>query len=169
MVLSAIFAFAPSPLEKIEHTTAQSTHTVPKVDKPVETASEPSQQPIVKEQPKPQPKPEKPKEPPKIAQPASSGDCASELKKYDWPQAVAYRVMMKESSNDPNNLNDTPATKDYSVGCFQVNLYGANARSRPSEAYLKVASNNVAYAYGLWKGTRSFHQHWPNTCRMVGC
>lgn len=100
---------------------------------------------------------------------AGSGDCASELTKYDWDQATAYRVMMKESSNNPGNLNNNPGTGDYSVGCFQINLYGANASSRPSEAWLKVAANNVAYAYQLWSGSRSFMGHWPNTCRAVGC
>lgn len=98
-----------------------------------------------------------------------SGSCEAEIAKYDWPQATAIRVMMQESSGNPGTLNNNPATGDYSVGCFQINLYGANAYSRPSEATLKIASENVAYAYRLWVGTRSFWGNWPNTCRKVGC
>lgn len=96
--------------------------------------------------------------------------CASELKKYNWPKDVAYRVMMQESTNDHKTVNDTPATGDYSIGCFQINLYGANARTRPSEPWLKNPKNNVSYAYRLWKGKGgTFWTDWPNTCRKVGC
>jgi hypothetical protein len=89
---------------------------------------------------------------PSPIQTAGSGSCAAEIAKYDWPQAVAYNVMMAESKGDPGTVNDNPRTGDYSIGCFQINLYGANARTRPSEAWLKVAANNVSYAYGMWKG-----------------
>lgn len=99
---------------------------------------------------------------------AGSGDCASEIKKYNWNQNVAYNVMMQESGNNPGVVNNNPATGDYSVGCFQINLYGANARTRPSEAWLKNAANNVSYAYGMWQG-----QGWGpwgfTTCKKVAC
>ncbi len=116
----------------------------------------------------------KPSNQPSVAQVAStggtgSGDCASEIARYNWPQGAAHRVMMQESGNNPGILNDNPATGDYSVGCFQINLYGRNALNRPSEATLKIASENVAYAYKLWSGTSSFWGNWPNTCRKVGC
>lgn len=100
-----------------------------------------------------------------------SGSCGKELSKYNWPQNTAYRVMMHESGNDPTNLNDNPSTRDYSVGCFQINLFGANALSRPSETWLKVASNNVSYAYDMYVGQgRTFCTTggWINTCKFLG-
>lgn len=108
---------------------------------------------------------------PAVSTSGSGGDCASELSKYDWNVDHAHRVMMKESSNVPHNLNDNPATGDYSVGCFQINLYGANARTRPSEAWLKNPANNVQYAYQLYVSQgRTFCTTggWYNTCRAVG-
>lgn len=77
----------------------------------------------------------------------SGGSCEAEIAKYDWPQGLARAVMLAESSGDPNNLNDDASTGDYSVGCFQVNIRGANARTRPSEAELKNAEINVRWSY----------------------
>lgn len=73
--------------------------------------------------------------------------CAGEVAKYDWNKSVANAVMLAESGGDPTELNDTPATGDYSVGCFQVNIYKELARSRPSEAELKDPAVNVKWAY----------------------
>lgn len=84
-----------------------------------------------------------------------SGSCAAEIAKYDWVQSVALAVMMAESGGNPGNVNNNPATGDYSVGCFQINLYGANAASRPSEAELKNAATNVSFAYRLYKSNGS--------------
>lgn len=78
---------------------------------------------------------------------ATGGSCEAEIAKYDWPQGLARAVMLAESSGDPNNLNDDASTGDYSVGCFQVNIRGANARTRPSEAELKNAEINVRWSY----------------------
>lgn len=90
--------------------------------------------------------------------------CASEIKKYDWNQTVAYEVMMVESGNNHSIVNDNPSTGDYSVGCFQINLYGNLKNTRPSEAWLKVPANNVEYAYQMWSS-----QGWTpwghTTCR----
>lgn len=98
-----------------------------------------------------------------------SGDCAAEIAKYDWNYSVALAVATAESGLNPNQLNDNPATGDYSVGCFQINLYGANALHRPSEAWLKVAANNVSYAYQIYVGNGySFLGQW-GTCRTVSC
>ncbi len=102
---------------------------------------------------------------------AGSGSCADEIAKYDWPKDQAERIMQQESGNNPGKLNDNPLTGDYSVGCFQVNLFGRLALNRPSEDWLKVASNNVSYAYGMWKGAGgSFCTSggWINTCAIVG-
>lgn len=106
--------------------------------------------------------------PPVIAQ--ASGSCADEIKKYPWPQKTAYDVMMIESTNNPGVVNDNPRTGDYSVGCFQINLIGAMRAARPSEASLKIASVNVAYAYGMWKSQGGFCSTagWRNTCIKLG-
>lgn len=91
----------------------------------------------------------------------TGGSCEAEIAKYDWPQNLARAVMLAESSGNPTIVNNNPATRDYSVGCFQINLYGANARTRPSEAWLKNAANNVSYAYGIYKANgSSFAGQW---------
>jgi hypothetical protein len=97
-----------------------------------------------------------------------SGSCADEVKKYDWNQASAMAVMMQESGGRAGVINNNPNTGDYSVGCFQINLYGGNAATRPSAEYLQNAANNVAYAYGMWKaqGWKPWGNH---TCKVVTC
>jgi hypothetical protein len=108
---------------------------------------------------------------PKLSQKAyaSSGSCADEITKYDWNHNTALAVARAESGLNPGALNDNPRTGDYSVGCFQINLYGANARNRPSEATLRVASENVAYAYKIYVGNgRSFKGQW-GVCRNIAC
>lgn len=119
------------------------------------------------------PDPPKPKVAPKAnvsttspVQSAGSGSCAAEVAKYSWNQTVAYNVMMAESGGVAGKVNDNPSTGDYSVGCFQINLYGSLKYSRPSEAWLKVAANNVKYAYDMYVG-----QGWTpwghTTCRYI--
>ena len=103
--------------------------------------------------------------------PASSGDCLSEIVKYDWPQDQAYKVMFQESTNNPTVINDNPRTGDYSVGCFQINLIGRMRATRPSEESLLIAENNVRYAYQMYvEQGRTFCKTsgWYNTCRKVG-
>jgi len=108
---------------------------------------------------------------PKVPQPTvtASSSCASEIKKYDWNQTVAYEVMMAESSNNHSIVNDNPSTGDYSVGCFQINLYGNLRNTRPSESWLKVPENNVAHAYKMYQS--SGWSPWGyTTCRYkVSC
>lgn len=101
---------------------------------------------------------------------SGSGNCYTEAAKYDWNYNVAKAVINAESGGRPGVVNNNPRTKDYSVGCFQINLYGANAKSRPSEAWLKVASNNVSYAYQIYVNNgRSFWGQW-GACRTgIGC
>lgn len=106
-----------------------------------------------------------------IADGAHSGDCLSELGKYDWPQDKARKIMMAESGNVPTVVNDNPSTGDYSVGCFQVNLKDELRKTRPSEAWLKKASNNVKYANGMYNAQgRTFCKTsgWYTSCKRVG-
>ena len=115
---------------------------------------------------------------------AAGGNCAAEILKYDWNQEVAYNVMMVESSNKPTNLNDNPKTGDYSVGCFQINLYGSNLQAKYGTAkslgytggvdrdslqeWLWNAENNVKVAYTMWRG--SGWGPWNfTTCKKVAC
>lgn len=99
-----------------------------------------------------------------------SGDCAAEIAKYDWSQTVAMQVMLAESGGSPSTVNNNPATGDYSIGCFQVNIYGANARYRPSEAELKNAAINVEWAYNNYvRNGRSFIGQWGVCRSAVAC
>ena len=72
------------------------------------------------------------------------------LGQYDWDAEIAYKVMMAESGGKETALNNNPSTKDYSVGLFQINLYGNLADYRPSKKWLSVGSNNIEYAYKMW-------------------
>lgn len=101
----------------------------------------------------------------------ATGDCLSELSKYDWDYNQAKTIMELESSNIPSRVNDNPATGDYSVGCFQINLIGKMRYTRPSENWLKVASNNVSYAYQMYVAQgRTFCKTsgWRNSCIKAG-
>lgn len=107
----------------------------------------------------------KPQKPKKKIKPT----CVSEIKKYNWHIPTAVAVMNVESGGDYTIVNDNPATGDYSIGCFQVNIKGALAYNRPTEKELKKPEVNVAFAYGLyrdvgWCSTAG----WYNTCKKLG-
>ena len=79
--------------------------------------------------------------------------------------------MMIESGNNPLTINDNPSTGDYSVGCFQINLIGSMRYTRPSEEWLKIASNNVSYAYRMYieqGSTFCKSSGWANSCKKAG-
>ncbi len=79
--------------------------------------------------------------------------------------------MMVESGGSSSIINDNYATGDYSVGCYQVNILGALARNRPSEAELKDPTINVRWAYQHWLAegkTFCKTSGWYNTCKKLG-
>lgn len=97
------------------------------------------------------------------------GDCAAEIAKYNWNQNVALAVARAESGLRPGVINNNPGTRDYSIGCFQVNIYGANARNRPSQEQLINAAVNVQWAYNNYLSNGgSFVGQW-GVCRKISC
>lgn len=106
--------------------------------------------------------------------------CAAEINKYSsWNQGVAYNVMMAESGNAAETVNDNPATGDLSFGCFQVNLLGsANLIAKfgtakahgytgamdvaPLSDWLHNPANNVAVAEDMYRS--SGWAPWKYTC-----
>lgn len=90
------------------------------------------------------------------------------IRQYDWNDEIAISIMLAESQCDVDVVNDNPATKDYSVGLFQVNLYGTNAKYRPSEEALKDPKVNIEFAYKLYKSS-GFQSQWGVCRRSVNC
>ncbi len=93
------------------------------------------------------------------------------ISRYDWDADSAYKIMMCESSGNPNANNFNHRTRDNSFGLFQINLYGNLANDRPSAEWLKVPENNIAYAYELYvKEGRRFGTTggWFNCARARG-
>ena len=90
---------------------------------------------------------------------SSCNDYREELEKYDWDVEKAISICTCESGGDTNIVNDNPTTGDYSVSLFQINLFGNNAKTRPSEEWLKIPANNISYAYTLYK-SGGFERHW---------
>lgn len=159
IIITSILAFL---IPQVHVKEPMQVHPAPKYEviyaEPVEVEIPAKIEAVAKvEEPKPEPKP------------VASGDCAAEIYKYDWNHTVALNVARAESGLRPGAVNDNPRTKDYSIGCFQINLYGANARTRPSEAHLKNAANNVAFAYKIYVANgRSFKGQW-GVCRIIYC
>ena len=100
-----------------------------------------------------------------------SGSCEASIRRI-FPtsqHSTAIRVMLQESSGNPANHNYNERTRDNSYGCFQVNLWGANARNRPPASELVKADVNVAFAYNLWKSTGWCSSGgWLNTSKKLG-
>lgn len=84
------------------------------------------------------------------------------LAQYDWNVDYMLLIMSRESQCIATKLNDTPRTKDYSVGLLQINLYGTNKNYRPSELALYDPATNIAQGYKQWKGS-SYCAQWT-TC-----
>ena len=113
------------------------------------------------------PQPTTPQEAPKQA---TGGDCEQEIAKYNWDYNTAVSVAKAESGLRSDALNNNPATGDYSVGCFQINLFGGNAASRPSEQDLRNPAVNVEFAYKLYSSNgHSFLGQWGVCRNKVKC
>ena len=107
---------------------------------------------------------------PQAAPEQATGGCEQEIAKYSWDYNTAVSVARAESGLRSYIVNNNPATGDYSVGCMQINIYGANAQYRPSEQQLKDPAVNVAYAYKLYTGNgNSFIGQWGVCGSKVQC
>lgn len=169
VAMGVTLASLPKTITPVEapHTAVQSETVTSSAIK--EIPAEPA--PVAVEQPKPP-----------VTQPAPSGNCADEVRKYGWNHTVALAVMGAESSGNVATHNDDPGTGDYSIGCFQINLLGSsNLRAKYRDAvrvgytggmsvaelevWLKNAHNNVAVAHIMWSD-----QGWTpwgaTTCRV---
>lgn len=82
------------------------------------------------------------------------------ISQYDWNVATAYRIMMCESSGNPNAHNFSYRTLDDSWGLFQINLWGNLKKNRPSPEWLLVPENNIAYAHQMY--LRNGWRPWRN-------
>lgn len=167
LILAVVFVLTFALLNLTERPPHQATLTVSETASALApeptTAPAPVETPAAAEpEPAPQPEPVDPAAP--------AGTCQGEIAKYDWAQGTALAVSFAESGYDVNTLNDNPSTGDYSVGCFQINIYGANARTRPSEAELKDPAVNVAWAYKLYASNgHSFIGQWGVCRNKVQC
>jgi outer membrane biosynthesis protein TonB len=154
------FKLGIAQLDKIVPETAPEPPQAPVVAEVVETPPPVVPEPVAPVKPVEQPKP--------VAKP--SGSCEAEIAKYNWNQATATAVARAESGLNPLAVNKNARTKDHSIGCFQVNIYGANAKSRPSEAQLKNPAVNVAFAHKIYSANgSSFKGQWGVCRSKVKC
>ena len=97
------------------------------------------------------------------------------LEQYDWDVDTVLKIMKGESGFRNSvyckhwALNDTPATRDYSVGLMQVNLFGNLALERPSEEELKIPEKNIAFAYKIYSDAGTFIPWGVCTNGTVNC
>ena len=151
-----------TPLEAVQKLQKVETkNEPPKEEKPLETPKKqpekqntpkaPVQNPVQPEVQPPQPITQTPSiAPVGITDRGGKGTCLEEIVKYKWHQGMAIAVATAESGMRPGIVNHNPSTQDYSVGCFQVNLWGDLAKSRPSEEQLRDAAVNVKWAYDAY-------------------
>lgn len=113
---------------------------------------------------------QKPVEPEKVIPVKGCEQYRQLISQYDWDVEVAMKIMKAESTCGSERVNNNPNTGDYSVGLFQINLYGANARTRPSEIELKDPATNIAWANKLYQGNgKSFIGQWGVCRTKVSC
>lgn len=88
------------------------------------------------------------------------------VEKHDWNVDVMMKIMEAESGCRSQIINDNPKSGDYSIGLFQINLFGGNAKHRPSEEELKKPEVNVEWAYKIFK--EQGISAW-GVCRKIKC
>ena len=71
------------------------------------------------------------------------------IKYFPENHETMLRIAECESGGSSTVVNNNPRTGDYSVGLFQINIYGKLAHDRPSEATLKDAESNIRFAKEL--------------------
>ncbi len=76
---------------------------------------------------------------------AEKGDYDHLIRQYDWDFNSAKKIMMCESSGNPNAVGDMD-TRYYSYGLFQIRALPG----RPNPEWLKVPENNIEYAYKIY-------------------
>lgn len=165
MNIATVYA-APQQLNNSDTTP---TPEPPKAEQVVKT----EERPVEAEKPKQEepPKAEPHVKPQAVSQPAApSGSCEAEIRKYNWRQDIALAVAKAESGLRPGAHNFSHKTKDNSWGCFQINIYGANARTRPPASELVKAHVNVAFAYKIYVANgHSFIGQWGVCRAKVSC
>ena len=82
---------------------------------------------------------------------SSSKSVRELINQYDWDSDLAYAIMMAESGGDPTAVNLNHNTADYSIGLFQINLYGYLSDGRPPREWLECPENNIDYAYRIYQ------------------
>lgn len=171
MATLAILA-KPAPVNKqlAEQLPAPSTATVEEEQAhPVKTEAKEIEKPKAKATPKQPERPVKVETPTQV-HPVGCENYKNLVAQYDWHVPTALSVINAESTCNPSAVNNNPSTGDYSVGLFQINLYGANALTRPSEAELKNPATNIAWAYKLYSGNGgSFIGQWGVCRAKVSC
>lgn len=97
--------------------------------------------------------PDPPKQRPAVTyKPYPASEVTEYIKEVFGANAGTALVVAKcESGFNPYIVNNNPRTRDYSVGVFQINIYGDLALNRPSEAWLKDYKNNINYAYKMFQ------------------
>lgn len=168
-VILALFVMPRTQAAPINNSTTevQEVQTVAEVVQPTITSEAPTPIPV------PVVEPERPPEPVKVVvatYPQGCEDFRQLISQYDWNVDVAMAVMKAESSCNSQVVNNNQSTRDYSVGLFQINIYGANARTRPSEAELKDPVTNISWAYSIYQGNgKSFIGQWGVCRAKVSC
>lgn len=132
---------------------------------------EPTVAPTPMSAPKPVPTPNQVSTPKPQKQVEAPGTYDELLKEHfgdAWENAK--KIAYCESGLVPTKHNYNSRTGDDSWGLFQINLYGANAKNRPSSDWLVVAENNIKHAASMYKSMGRFGTTggWYNCAKKVG-